>query len=318
MDATKDLDAQSLHLFENTRGKKPAFHTEEERLKGEREGYRHVIAMAGVIEELYEIKDRLLAADFGAIPIRIYRPTGKSNLPVLVYFHGGGGVAGGLDTHDQQMRYLAKHAEVLVVAVAYSLAPERKFPAALNDALYSVKWVYENCASLNADGNRIAIGGDSAGGLISALAAWRLKNEKSMQLAFQLLYCPNLDLSMSSDSWKELGDKGYVITTERQAKYFEWLLPEHTDRRREEVSPLFASDFSGLPPTLVITASADPLKDEGRLYAEKLQQAGVPVTHKEYEGVMHGFYQLSGAIDKGKTALDESSAILKAALSPRG
>ncbi|WP_162141642.1 alpha/beta hydrolase [Pedobacter heparinus] len=294
--------------------RKITFQSEAEKLQGERDGYRRIIPMAGVVEALYAIHDKYLDTDFGTIPVRIYRPNDKKPLPVLIYFHGGGYVSGGLDTHDQQLRYFSKHAGIIVIAVAYSLAPERKYPAAISDAYYTVKWVHENCAALHIDHKHIAIGGDSAGGLLSALLAMKLRDEKIIPIAFQLLLCPNLDLTMSSDSWKALGEKAYILSARKQIDFYNWFLPSDIDRGNETVSPIFASDFSVLPPTMIVTAAADPLKDEGRLYMEKLQQARVPVMHKEYEGVVHGFYQLSGVIDKGKVALDDVCAALKAAL----
>lgn len=310
MSVHQDLDAQSLQLFERMQASKQAYQSDEEKLHGEREGYRRIIPLGGVIEALPEIRDEVILTDFGAIPIRIYRPSIGKHLPVMVYFHGGGYVAGGLDTHDQQMRYFAKHGELVVIAVAYSLAPERPYPAAINDAYHAMKWVWQHTEQLIVDSNRIIIGGDSAGGLLSALTVQRLRDTTAIPLAFQLLLCPNLDLTMETNSWRQLGHKGYILSTEKQLDFYRWFLPEGTNRRNEMVSPLFATDFSGLPPTLVVTASADPLKDDGRQYAERLRTAGVPVIYREYEGMLHGFFQLSGVIDKGAAALSDICAIL--------
>jgi acetyl esterase len=311
------LDAQSLILFEQMKSRGIAQKqslTLTERIKLEREGYLRIIPMAGEVEPVYEIKIVEINTPEGIIPLKMYYPDATSYLPVLLYFHGGGVVAGGFETHEQQMRYLANHARVLVISVGYRLAPEHKYPAAITDGLESLKWVKQHIAQLNGNPDKIAIGGDSAGGLLSAVIALKASKDKQLKIIFQLLLCPITDLTLSSASWQQLGDKGYVLTLEKQKEYYNWYLPEGIDRKNASVSPLFATDWPDVPPTFIISASADPLKDDSRLYAEQLKHAGVAVIHKEYEGVMHGFYQQAGILEKGALALKEAAAALRIAM----
>lgn len=281
-----------------------------EQVKLERDGYRHIISSAGEVEPVHRTETMIVPLGSGEIPLKVYYPSDSSRLPALVYYHGGGFVAGGFDTHEQQLCFLCNHAGVVIVAVGYRLAPEHPYPAAIEDGYNALLWVVSHTRELGIDEERISIGGDSSGGLISAEVA--LKARGAVPVRFQLLFDPNMDLTRESKSWRELGDRGYVLTSKKMELYLGWYLPRDTDRRDPAVSPLFAADFSGLPATFIIAGSADPLKDEDREYAERLGKAGVKVEYREYQGVMHGFYQQSGVLDAGKKALAEAAAALAA------
>lgn len=247
----------------------------------------------------------------GPIPLRVYTPPGPRPHPVLVYFHGGGWVTGDLDSSDTRCRILADWARCLVVSVDYRLAPEHPFPAAADDSFAATTWVAEHAAELGADPRRIAVGGDSAGGNLAAVVALMARDRGGPSLVFQYLVYPVVDCDLDRPSHKDNG-RGYGLTREGMAWYFEQYVPDAARRTDPLVSPIRAKDLSGLPPALVITAEFDPLRDEGEAYAEALRAAGVPVTVTRYDGMVHGFVSQAREFDKGKQAVLESVAALRA------
>ena len=261
---------------------------------------------------LERVENRSIPGSAGEIPVRMYWPTADPNLPILLYFHGGGFRVGDLDTHDGICRALAKSAGVLVVSVDYRLAPEHPWPAAVNDCYAALEWVSKHAGEIGGDRDRIAVGGDSAGGNLSAVTALKARDLNGPAMAFQLLIYPSTNLaSMDTDSWNTLGD-GYFLTREGVNFMRGEYVPDLTDRKRPDVSPLFAKDHSGLPPALVITAEFDPLKDEGEAYAKKLAAAGVPVRHLRYDGVIHGFFGIP-IFRKGRASLADAAEALREA-----
>lgn len=243
------------------------------------------------------VADLTVTGAVGPINARHYR-TGEPDAPLLVFYHGGGQVIGSLDTHDDLCREICRTGRVHVLSVDYRLAPEHKAPAGSQDAYAAYRWALENAAELGADPQRVAVGGDSAGGNLSALVSLRARDEKAPLPALQLLLYPVTDYHGKTRS-QTLFARGFFLTRRDMDWFDERFLGgaevEPTDPR---VSPLLADDLSGLPPALVVTAGFDPLRDEGRRYAEALRAAGVPVDYREYGSLVHGFanfFPLGGA-----------------------
>ena len=231
------------------------------------------------------------------IPGRVYRPAGSGPFPTVVYYHGGGFVIGDLDTHDGICRLLSNDVGAVVVSVAYSLAPEHHFPRAVEDAYLALAWVAEHIDDFGGDAARLAVGGDSAGGNLSAVCA-QLAKVDGPALAAQLLVYPAVDLLGDYPS-REQNAEGYFLTLGEMRWFAEHYLgvaetsPETAALAVDpRLSPLLAADLSGLPPAVVVTAEFDPLRDEGDAYAEALLAAGVKVEHRQFPGLIHGFYGL--------------------------
>ncbi len=249
----------------------------------------------------------------GSIPIWLYRPLGSradERLPALVYFHGGGWTFGDLDTHDVICRELANLARSAVAAVDYRLAPEHKFPAAVEDAVAATRWVAREAEPLALDPERIAVGGDSAGGNLAAVVALVARDEGAPQLAMQVLIYPATDLAADAPSHGEFAD-GYVLTRDAILWSRGNYLRSPDDVADWRASPLRARDHSRLPPAYVVTCGFDPLRDEGRAYAERLQAAGVPVTYECFEGMVHGFVTMGGVIAAAHHALSRCAQGLR-------
>ena len=262
-----------------------------------------------------KVEDQTMPGPAGDIRIRVYTPVAApaGPLPGLVFFHGGGFVIGSLDTHDAVCRQLANGALARVVAVDYRLAPEHPFPAAVEDALAAARWVARNATALGIDPMRIAVGGDSAGGNLSAVISQMLKGEPEVNIAFQLLIYPAVDMANAYQSRTDFAS-GYLLDVDTTTWFMQQYLPNGAEPADLRLSPALAPSLAGLPPAHVVTAGFDPLRDEGRRYAELLSAAGVKASHTCYEGAIHGFVNMGGVIEVGRTALAESAAILKAAL----
>jgi acetyl esterase len=252
----------------------------------------------------------------GPVPLRLYRPAGSVSdavLPVLVYFHGGGWTIGDLDTHDVLCRQLANGSGVVVVAVDYRMGPESVFPAAVDDCIAAVRWVREQAAALVIDPARLAVGGDSAGGNLAAAAAIALRDAGDPPLAFQLLIYPATDMRAEAPSHTHNG-QGYLLTADSIAYYRGNYIDHEMHWSDWRASPLLAADLSGLPPALVLTAGYDPLRDEGRLYADALSAAGTTAQYICFERQIHGFITMGRVIDEANTAVALCSVVLKSAL----
>lgn len=248
----------------------------------------------------------------GSIPAWVYRASEQQDLPLLVYFHGGGYTIGSLKSHDCVCRGLCVEAECIVVSVDYRLAPENKYPAAVIDAWDAAKWVAENATTLGGDPNKVAIGGDSAGGNLTAVVSLMAKESSGPGFIFQLLVYPGTDMSCSFDSHRKFG-KGYRLTKELIEWFYSHYFTDDDDITHWKASPLNASDLSGLPPAFVLSAGFDPLQDENRAYAEKLKNAGVAVKHSHYAGMIHGFLTMPGALDKAREGISECAKELRGA-----
>jgi acetyl esterase/lipase len=267
------------------------------------------------VEEIYRAENRRIPGVVGEIPVRIYTPEGNPPMGVLVYYHGGGWVLGDLESHDRVCRALANKAGCVVVSVDYRLAPEHVFPAAADDCYAATKWVAENAASLGADPARLAVGGDSAGGNLAAAVSMMARDQGGPAIAFQLLFYPVTDAALDTPSYKEFAGDGYVLSRADMEWFWNSYLGPDSDAEKTNpyACPLRAKNLAGLPPALVMTASHDPLRDEGERFAQRLISAGVKVTCTRYEGVTHGFISFADALDKGKAGQQQAADALKVA-----
>lgn len=243
-------------------------------------------------ESLHRVVDRQLEGPAGPISIRVYSPRASdAPLPIVVYYHGGCWIFGSLESHDAACRALAKRSDAIVVSVAYRLAPEAPYPGPLDDAEAAFRWVVAHGSELGGDEARIAVAGDSAGGNLAAAVCLRQKRARGPLPHAQILIYPALDLTRSLPS-HGLFAEGYFLDEGTMDWAIRTYLPSPADARRPEVSPIFADDLHGLPPAVIITAGFDPLRDEGRLYAEQLERAGVPVRHRCETALIHGYLSM--------------------------
>jgi acetyl esterase len=258
--------------------------------------------------------DRTIPGPAGDLRVRAYTPHGEPPFPIVVWFHGGGWVVGSLDTFDPICRALAAAVPAVVVAVDYRLAPEHRFPAAVEDSYAATLWASRNAASLGGTQQRLAVAGDSAGGNLAAVVALGARDRGGPAIAFQLLVCPVMDAAMDSASYREKAD-GFYLTAAGMRWYWDHYLGG-ADGSRPDASPLRAAFFGGLPPALVVSAEHDPLRDEGEAYAARLRAAGVPAAVSRYPGVVHGFYRWRAVTPTADACLEEAAAALRAALPP--
>jgi acetyl esterase len=257
-------------------------------------------AAGGNAEPVHTVRD--LTTDSG-IPLRIYRPDLDGPIPTLIYFFGGGWTLGSIDTADGISRKLANAVPCQVITVGYRLAPEHPFPAAVHDCHAAAQWIAANVQT-----SRLAVGGDSAGGNLAA-ATTLLARDNGPELAGQLLVYPNTRYGADTVSMRK-SDDPYLFNNTSVGWYWDHYLTDPADGLNPLASPLLATSHAGLPPALVITAEYDPLRDEGEYYAEKLHAAGVPTTLSRYDGMVHGFFAMSGILDGAKLANAEAAAWL--------
>ncbi|HEY1118966.1 MAG TPA: alpha/beta hydrolase [Acidimicrobiales bacterium] len=275
---------------------------------------RAALAMMGAgradgVDEVARIEDLEIPGPAGAIPARLYVPRADGTPPVVVYYHGGGWVLGGIDSHDGTCRALANASGAAVVSVDYRLAPEHPFPAAVDDAWAALEWVAANAAELGGDPSRLAVAGDSAGGNLAAVVAIQARDTGAPALRGQLLVYPVTDATMSHPSIEENGS-GYFLTKADMEWFYGHYAPERPDDWR--LSPLAAPDLAGLAPALVLTAEYDPLRDEGEAYARRLDDDGVPVELIRKDGLIHGFFGMVADVDEARDAMERSGAALRA------
>jgi acetyl esterase len=261
---------------------------------------------------LPRIEDIAIPGPAGPIPARVYDKAvaGGAPRPALAYFHGGGWVQGDLETHHGLCARLAEWSGVLVVAVDYRLAPEHKFPAAVEDSLAAYRWVAARGREIGADPARVGVGGDSAGGNLAAVVSQLAAAEAAPVPACQVLIYPAVDFAMDTASHAELED-AHVIPRDRVLWYAQQYLRSEVDRVDPRASPMRAPDLRGQPPALIVTAGFDPLRDEGQAYAERLRAAGVPVRYREYPGQIHAFVSLTKVIPQGLEATREIAVYLR-------
>jgi acetyl esterase len=249
------------------------------------------------------VENRTIPGPGGELPVRIYTPDAPGPLPLVLFFHGGGFVLCDLDSHDALARMLCNGAGAVVVSVDYRLAPEAKFPAAPEDCYAATAWATENAASIGADGSRVAVAGDSAGGNLAAVVAQMAKQRGGPALCHQALFYPVTANDFTTGSY-ESNAEGYFLTQDMMRWFWHHYLENEDDARNPNASPLLAEDLSGLPPATVVTAEFDPLRDEGEAYARRLDEAGVPTQLVRYDGVIHGFVSMYEIVDKGREAIE--------------
>jgi len=265
--------------------------------------------------ELASVEPLTIPSPAGPIPARIYTPTKlrKANglAPGLVFFHGGGWVIGDLDSHDVVCRKLADEGELMVVSVDYRLAPEHKFPAAVDDAIAATKWTAENARQLGIDAARLMVGGDSAGGNLAAVVAISARDGNGPDIAGQVLIYPATDFAMTHPSHRE--PETSILLTHSVIPWFrDHYLNGAADVHDWRASPARATTLIGLPPAYVLTAGADPLRDEGDEYARRLKEAGVAVTYRTFPGQFHGFFTMGKLLQQANVAAGEIGVWLKA------
>ena len=263
-----------------------------------------------------EIRERSAPGPAGAaIPLRLYRGAGTApgdTLPALVYFHGGGWVIGDLDTHDSLCRHLANAAQCIVVAVDYRLAPEHKFPAAVEDCFDATLWIAQEAAAFGIDRERLAVGGDSAGGNLAAVISLIARDRGAPKLRCQALLYPAVECGMTHASHDRFAE-GYLLTRPTMKWFYDQYLRGPADVDDWRASPLRAADLSGVAPALVLTAGNDVLCDEGEAYAHRLEQNGVPVQLRQFPDQIHGFLTMGKIVRAAQPALEEVAAALRRA-----
>lgn len=256
-------------------------------------------------------EDRSITGPLGPIPIRIYRPRGLMQpAPTIVYYHGGGWVVGSIKSHDPMCRLLAEEAGAVVVSVEYRLAPEHKFPAAYDDGYAALRWAQENPALLGGDPQKIAVAGDSAGGNLSAVLCQRARDEGAALPSMQLLIYPSTDTTGAMPSRKTFA-AGYLLEKTSLDWFKAQYLPQGFDERDPRVSPLFAKAHDHLPKALILTAGYDPLRDEGKAYADALKAAGIEVQYRCHTSQIHGFWNMGGVITEAHRAVLEACRDLR-------
>ena len=265
-----------------------------------------------------EIIDRTIAGPSGRMRVRLYRPASSVEklLPAILYYHGGGWVIGSLEGYDLPSRFFCARTGCAVVAVDYRLAPEHKFPAAVDDAVASFHWLAEHAVELGIDPDRIVVAGDSAGGTLATVVSQLVRGEPRTPCLQWLIY-PATDLAAEMPSHSTCAD-GFLLTQDDMQWFRAQYLNDPGEVADPRVSPLKATDLSGLPPALVFTAGFDPLRDEGRAYADRLAAAGVKTIHREFDSLIHGFVGMRGALQAAARAMDDMVAGLRHELAGLG
>jgi acetyl esterase len=291
----------------------------QEKIAASRQRMKDSIGLGIPSEPVSRVEDLRIMGPGGSLRVRLYLPCFDNSSPVpapaLIYYHGGGFVAGDLESHDRLLRALANRARCIVISVDYRLAPENPYPAANDDAWAALNWAADYASEIGVDLQRLAVGGDSAGGL---LAAWVAQKAATVGLALrlQVLLYPNLDATTSKPSWREFGAGAYLVSHAQMIERFDAYLPQGICRDDPKVSPLFATDLAKVAAAFVVTADHDPLRDEGDEYAAKLKAANVDVEHICWPGMVHGFASLAGVLDAGKMLIDRAGAALRKAFEP--
>lgn len=278
-----------------------------------RESMRTRTAGLGPVEDVPAVADHRVPVQGGEITVRVYSPAGHGPHPVLVFYHGGGWVIGDLYTHDGLCRSIVNAAGCAVASVDYRLAPEFKYPMAVDDSYAGLKWVVASAARLGLDPARVAVGGDSAGGNLAAAMTLLARERHGPRLLLQVLIYPVTNHDFGTVSYRE-NATGYMLTTEDMRWFWRHYLSREEQGREPSASPFRATSLADLPPALVVTAGCDPLRDEGEAYAVRLRDAGVPVTLTQYPGMFHGFIRMTRILDQAKAGLDEIAGALRKTL----
>lgn len=258
-----------------------------------------------------KVQDTTVPGPAGTVPVRVYTPDGTGPFPVLVYYHGGGWVIAGIQAYDASCRALANAAKCVVVSVGYRQAPEHKFPAAHEDSYAALQYVMKNTEKFGGDPKRVAVGGESAGGNLAAAVCLMAKQRKGMMPIYQLNVYPIANYNLNSPSYKE-NATAIPLSKPLMAWFFRYALKSPEDGKSPLIS-LVRADLRNLPPATVITAQIDPLRSEGKLYADRLKAVGIPVRYRNYNGVAHEFFGMAAVVDKAKEANNFAAKGLKSA-----
>ena len=261
--------------------------------------------------EVARVQDMNVAGPDGPVPVRLFWPSAEPGLPILVWCHGGGWVTGSLDIADSTARRLCSLGECIVISVDYRLAPEHQYPAGRDDAYAAMVWAFQNAKRFGGDSERIAVGGDSAGGTLAAVIAQMARDRAGLALRFQLLVYPVTDAAMDTASFRERTELG--LTRDAMAWYWDQYAPPGVDRNDPYVSPLRSTNLERLAPAYVVTAEYDPLCDEGEAYAAALRAAGVPVESERFAGQIHAFFVNAHYFPEGMRAVERAAALLRSA-----
>jgi acetyl esterase len=272
-----------------------------------RRAYLFYPTLSGKPERVFRVEDRRIPGPAGQISIRVYTPNPSTQLPVFVFFHGGGFVTGNLDVADTPLRSVANRCGCIVVSVDYRLAPENPYPAAPDDAFAATKWVAEHAPELGGDAGRIAVGGDGAGGNLAAVVALMARDRSGPHLIYQVLIYPDITAIMLGSRYLS---NDPIVTPDARIATLGAYVPLVGNQEDPYISPIYAKSLAGLPPALLITDQDDPAWDEGGAYAKRLRQAHVSVTLSVYPNMIHGFFLMAGALDAGKKCIDEVAAAL--------
>lgn len=277
-----------------------------------RETYRELCVPDEPLDLVVDTVDRSVPGPDGEVPIRVYTPDSEGALPVLVFFHGGGWLLGGLDSHDSLCRTLTDTADCVVVSVDYRRAPEDTFPAALEDCYAATCWVANNATAIGGMPGAIAVGGDSAGGTLAAGVTLLARDRNGPALDYQVLAYPATNYAFDTASYEE-NAQGYFLTRRDMERFWDGYLRTDVEGRHPYASPLQARDLSRVPPALVLTCGFDPLRDEGQAYARRLEDAGGSVHHLEYEDMIHGFLTMLAdpALNRAHDAVEEIAMTLQ-------
>lgn len=273
-----------------------------------RQGMRLMAHRVGACETVASVRDRTISTKVGELPVRIYHPQPNQLRPVIVFFHGGGFVLGDLDTHDGLARALANRCGRVVVSVDYPLAPEHKYPAAINAAFAATTWVAEHAAEFGGNGADLAVAGDSAGGNLAAVVALMARDAGGPAIAHQVLIYPDVDFRRSNVSIREFAGRYGNISRATQQWFMDHYLTSEDQKLDPHVSPLLAPSLEHLPTTFIVTAEFDALRDEGEQYGARLRAAGVHTIVNRYDGMIHEF--IRWPFDAADRALDDIAAAL--------
>ncbi|MXV43875.1 alpha/beta hydrolase fold domain-containing protein [Saccharibacter sp. 17.LH.SD] len=274
----------------------------------------------GPVIPMASTQDLVAPGPLGDIPLRLYRPTGAmtENAPALIYIHGGGWVIGSIETHDRICRQIASRSDCVVISVEYRLAPEHKAPACTDDCLSAFHWIYKNASALGIDSQRLAVGGDSAGGSLSAVTAIEARDKK-IPLRAQVLIYPSVDIRLPLRNYASRSGNGSIPPLTKEA--LTYFLDKYIDDEKKAdtwlTSPIIVDTLEGVAPALLLTGSLDTLHDEGVEYANRLEAANVPIIHRNFPGMIHGFIELSGILTAAVQAFDTIAFFLKEQLQER-
>lgn len=280
---------------------------------------RAIVADVFSVEEpepVGEVIDRTINSPEAEIPVRIYVPDGTPPFPVAVFFHGGGFIAGGLDSHDQLCRAMSSAAKVAIVAVDYRLAPEHPFPAAVKDAYAATEWTAKNAGEFDGDGDRLAVVGDSSGGNLAAVVCHMARHRSGPEIAHQILIYPAVSYDREWPSLQENGE-GYFLVEADLKQFEDMYFEDEIDKMNLYASPILSPTFEDLPPATVLTGGFDPIRDEGVAYAERLEEAGVDINHLHYDDAIHVFLQMATEpfeFDRSQEAFEDVISDLRTAL----